>query len=122
MKRLFLTLFVIIITQYSNATIVFRTDTTKVEYQVCGNDTIYLKKHSTYRERTYCGLKQYEGNLFAKFHKQFNRIFIYILHILFPFPVYCGITRGRIIRFRFLGAKFYELYFSGNSCVEFYGE
>ena len=74
MKRLFLTLFVIIITQYSNATIVFRTDTTKVEYQVCGNDTIYLKKHSTYRERTYCGLKQYEGNLFAKFHKQFNKI------------------------------------------------
>ena len=74
MKRLFFTLFVIILTQYSNAAVVFRTDTTKVEYQVCGNDTIYLKKHSSIRERTYCGLKQYEENLFAKFHKQLNKI------------------------------------------------
>lgn len=74
MKRLFFTLFVIILTQYSNAAVVFRTDTTKVEYQVCGNDTIYLKKQSTIRERTYCGLKQYEENLFAKFHKQLNKI------------------------------------------------
>lgn len=74
MKRLFFTLFVIILTQYSNVAVVFRTDTTKVEYQVCGNDTIYLKKHSSIRERTYCGLKQYEENLFAKFHKQLNKI------------------------------------------------
>lgn len=50
-------------------------DSIKVEYEVYGNDTVFYKKYSTSRETTTCGLKKYEDELFAKYHKIHNNGF-----------------------------------------------
>ena len=39
-----------------------------------GNDPIYRIKYTPTSVSTFCGLKQYEENLFRKFHKQYNQI------------------------------------------------
>lgn len=75
MKRLIITLFAIVFTQsICYALEEYVTDSAVVEYQIYGNDTIYLIKYTPTSISTFCGLKQYEENLFRKFHKQYNQI------------------------------------------------
>ena len=75
MKRLIITFFAIVFTQsICYALEVYVTDSAVVEYQIYGSDTIYRIKYTPTSVSTFCGLKQYEENLFSKFHKQYNRI------------------------------------------------
>ena len=75
MKRLIITLFAIVFTQsICYALEEHVTDSAVVEYQIYGNDTIYRIKYTPTSVSTFCGLKQYEENLFRKFDKQYNQI------------------------------------------------
>ena len=77
MKRLIITFFAIVFTQsicYAVGYNQIDNDSIKVEYQRCKNDTIYYNMHYQHGETVFCGLKQYEENLFRKFHKQYNQI------------------------------------------------
>ena len=75
MKRLIITLFAIVFTQsICYALEEHVTDSAVVEYQIYGNDTIYRIKYTPTSISTFCGLKQYEENLFRKFDKQYNQI------------------------------------------------
>ena len=77
MKRFIITLFAIVFTQsicYAVGYNKIDNDSIKVEYQRCKNDTIYYNIHYQHGETVFCGLKQYEENLFRKFHKQYNQI------------------------------------------------
>ena len=77
MKRFIITLFAIVFTQsicYAVGYNKIDNDSIKVEYQRCKNDTIYYKIHYQHGETVFCGLKQYEENLFRKLHEQYNQI------------------------------------------------
>ena len=77
MKRFFITFFVIVFTQsicYAVGYNQIDNDSIKVEYQRYKNDTIYYNIHYQHGETVFCGLKQYEENLFRKLHEQYNQI------------------------------------------------
>ena len=77
MKRFFITFFVIVFTQsicYAVGYNQIDNDSIKVEYQRYKNDTIYYNIHYQFGETVFCGLKQYEENLFRKLHEQYNQI------------------------------------------------
>ena len=75
MKRFIITLFAFVFTQsICYALEEHVTDSAAVEYQIYGNDTIYRIKYTPTSVSTFCGLKQYEENLFRKFDKQYNQI------------------------------------------------
>ena len=75
MKRFIITLFAFVFTQsICYALQEHVTDSAVVEYQIYGNDTIYRIKYTPTSVSTFCGLKQYEENLFRKFDKQYNQI------------------------------------------------
>ena len=75
MKRFIITLFTFVFTQsICYALEEHVTDSAVVEYQIYGNDTIYRIKYTPTSVSTFCGLKQYEENLFRKFDKQYNQI------------------------------------------------
>ena len=50
-----------------------KADSISVEYEVCGNDTVFYKKRSIFTT-TICGLKKYEEDFFSKYHEQYNQI------------------------------------------------
>ena len=75
MKRFVITFFIIACVQtFCYAANENKPDSTKIEYQVHGNDTIYRIKYTPTSVSTFCGLKQYEESLFRKFHNQYNQI------------------------------------------------
>ena len=77
MKRFFITFLVIVFTQsicYAVGCNQIDGDSIKVEYQRYKNDTIYYNIHYQFGETVFCGLKQYEENLFRKLHEQYNQI------------------------------------------------
>ena len=77
MKRFITTLFTIVFMQsicYALGYNRIDSDSIKVEYQRYKNDTIYYNIHYQLGETIFCGLKQYEENLFRKLHKQYNQI------------------------------------------------
>ena len=63
MKRFVITLSIIVCLQtFCYATNENMPDSTKIEYQVCGNDTVYYTKSSINSRTIKCGLKQYEDD------------------------------------------------------------
>ena len=72
MKRIILITLGIILTQHCYASGVLRTDSTKVEYQVCYNDTVYYKSFGS-DSTVFCGLKQYEEEHFKNKHHLYGR-------------------------------------------------
>ena len=75
MKRFLITLFTVVFTQTICYAVGYnQIDSIKVDYQRYKNDTIYRIKYTPTSISTFCGLKQYEENLFRKFHKQYNQI------------------------------------------------
>lgn len=75
MERFITTLFIIVFTQTLCLAMQWQaTDSVAVEYQIYGNDTIYRIKYTPTSVSTFCGLKQYEDELFDKFHKQYNQM------------------------------------------------
>ena len=71
MKRIIFFIIGIILTQYCHASGEFKVDSTKVEYRVCYNDTVYYKSFGS-DSTVFCGLKQYEEEHFKNKHHLVN--------------------------------------------------
>ena len=71
MKQIILITLGIILTQHCYASGVLKADSTKVEYQVCCNDTVYYKSYGS-DSTVFCGLKQYEEEHYKNKHHLFN--------------------------------------------------
>ena len=73
MKQFFLILSVIFLSNaYCYARENHISDTTIVEYEICGKDTVFYKTNSDNRRAWTCGLKRYENEFFSKHHKTYN--------------------------------------------------
>lgn len=84
MKHIILTISAIILSStFSNATEENITDSISIKYEICGNDTVYYKKHSAQSVVTFCGIKQYEEDIFNRLHKQYNQLDFYDLVDMF---------------------------------------
>lgn len=71
MKRIILITFGIILTQYCYSIENPKVDSTKVEYQVCNNDTVYYKTFKS-DSTVFCGLKQFEEEHYSNKHHIYN--------------------------------------------------
>ncbi len=78
MKRFFVIFFVIVFTQnlcYAAEYNQIDCDSIKVEYQIYNNDTIYHKRYFSSNDIfTFSTLKQYEEELFLKYHTLHNKM------------------------------------------------
>ena len=80
MRRFVLTFYVIVFIQTlgfaieSHITDSQITDSVSIKYEICGNDTIYIKKYFSLGNTTFCGLKKYEDDLFLELNKKVNQI------------------------------------------------
>ena len=90
MKQIILTISAIILSStFSNATEENITDSISIKYEICGNDTVYYKKHSAQSVVTFCGIKQYEEDIFNRLHKQYNQLDFYDLVDMFNKSGFC---------------------------------
>ena len=106
MKRLITTLFIIIFMQtLCFATQEYKTDSIKNEYQTYNSDTIYYNIYYQLGETVFCGLKQYEENLFRKLHKQYNQIDLEYL-----IDVFNSDDESRVAFLKYVQKNFLESY------------
>ena len=113
MKRFLITLFTVVFMQTICYAVGYnQIDSIKVEYQRYKNDTIYYNIHYQYGETTFCGLKQYEENLFRNFHKLYNQIDLEYL-----IDVFNSDDESRVAFLKYVQKKVLEGY-GKERCVE----
>ncbi len=113
MKRFLIILFTVVFMQTICYAVGYnQIDSIKVEYQRYKNDTIYYNIHYQFGETTFCGLKQYEENLFRKLHKQYNQIDLEYL-----IDVFNSDDESRVAFLKYVQKKVLEGY-GKERCVE----